>query len=93
MATGTIEKNAGRIQSIEINGTTDSDGDIATTLNINHHSIISCVQLNRVSGNPIYFAIPSGATVGYNYLLKIVNDANASAKNVTVKFRVDYIDI
>lgn len=84
---------ANKIQTMIIEGTTDSDGDITINLSTASYAIVSCSPDRNTSGyyTSWYAIIPYGANNANRYSAKCINDNVQKLTSTAVRFRVDYI--
>lgn len=89
------DDKANKIQTITVDGTTDSDGDIQIALPPYSYSIVACYP-DRLAGAGYYTSwytiLPYGTSpTNESYSVKCISDNMSVLASTKVKFKVDYI--
>jgi len=90
----TLNSNkANKIQTMIVEGTTDSDGDISINLSTISYALVSCSPDRNTTGyyTSWYAIIPYGANNADRYSAKCINDNVQKLASTAVRFRVNYI--
>lgn len=80
--------------AINVDGTSDGDGDITIDLDNTTYALIGCTpDRTGITGGytGVFFVLPYGATTGGKYLAKILKDDMTILRNQKVLFKVNYI--
>ena len=83
-----------KFDAINVDGTSDGDGDITIDLDNNTYALIGCTpdRTGITSGyTGPFFVLPYGATKSGKYLAKILADDMSILRNQKVLFKVSYI--